>query len=163
MAELLDRYNFVRGVRIHGLPDIYVNGIYNTDHDNAVQGASSADSVKERLNSLLNSEVAISYFTIEGSILKSTQPVLNVTIAKLGRGDASGLSLKSAVIENINDNHRYVVRDLLSPYPFSLKASETIAFTLEAATITLVNTNNISGAVWIEDLEGNVLQSAFIR
>lgn len=164
MPELIARYDFVRGTgRIAGLPDIYVNGVYVSARDNAVQGASDADSVKERLNSLLNKEVAISYFTIEGSIVKSTQPVLNVTVAKLGRDDSPCLSLKSAVIENIDANHRYVVRDLLPPKPFSIKASETISVSLAAATITTANINNISGAVWIEDSEGRVLQSAVLQ
>jgi hypothetical protein len=163
MTELRERYNFLRGIRIDGLPDIYVNGVYNSDRDNAVQGASDADSVKERVNSLLNREGVVSYFTIEGSIVKSTQPVLNVTIAKLGRGDATGNSLKSVVIENITDNLHYVVRDLLPSKPFSLKASERTSIIIESATITVADINNISGAVWIEDSDGRVLQSAYIR
>ena len=164
MQELIDRYDILRNDRVDGLPYIAVNGIYMDERENSIQGASSADSVKNRLGNLLDNEISQSNFTIEGTITKTNPIEFNIQIAKLGKESASDLTINFAVIENIDSDYRFVLRDLIPERQLdTIKSGEIKDVNVSSATITVVDSDKISGVVWIENTEGNVLQSTIIQ
>ena len=163
MQELIDRYNSLRNGKDIGLPDIYVNGKYEEERDNSIQGASSVESLKNRLGNVLDSEISLSYFTIEGSITRTNPIDLHITIARLGNTNAYNMRVKFAVLENCDEKYRYVLRDLIPERLLNIEAGDIAEMDVQSATITAQNMNNISGVVWIENETGNVLQSVIIQ
>ncbi len=162
MLELMDRYDLVRSEKNPALPDIYVNGKYDSTRENGIQGASNVDIARNRISNVINNELATSFFTIEGSITRSNPVSISVDIARLGKSEARNCRVKAAVVQSYDeDHHNYVVRDLLPEQTLDINNGDIVGKSFQSSTLPdQTDTSRLSGIVWIEDSNAKVLQCA---
>jgi len=105
---LYNNYLTALGSNLKGVPDVFINGI-----DSRVQGASGIQSALFRLQEKILPKLSTNcYFTLEVSYLKNGGKITpKVTLARLGRKDATSIVLRAVLIARINESDlRRVVR-----------------------------------------------------
>ncbi len=162
MPELLGRYNLLRAEKNAALPDVYVNGIYDSVIINGIQGAYTVATASDRISSAIDRQSAISYFTIEGSFVGANPASISVVIARLGKNGAANCRVKAAIIESYDANyHKYTVRDLLPEQALNLNNGDVVNKEFQSSTLPdETDVSKLSGVVCIENESYRVLQSA---